>query len=176
MAEIAAHEEEELDEEHSDADEEDEDGDSEEEVEGEGAETAETPEPTPATTAEPPSLESLSLADQPPHPPTSDPEHDQDPAAANDDDDSDSNSDAESTGSLAPSMADTLSHRRHRPSARRVAPDVTAIVTNKLAKNKASSERKHHGKKQATSNVLGRNKGSKAKQSQTRAIKDGGDF
>lgn len=175
MAEIAAHEEEELDEEHSDADEQEANEDEDEEDEGAKTETEEAAEPTPTNAApgstEPLTLESLSLADQPPHPPTSDPEHDEDDEA-----EAASHSDAESDGSLAPSMADTLSHRRHRPSARRTAPDVSAIVTNRLAKTKASSERKHHGKKQATSNVLGRNKGSKAKQSQTRAIKDGGDF
>ena len=170
MAEIAAHEEAEEEEEHSDADEEEEDDEQEGEDDAEEAEST----PAAADATEPPSLDTLSLADQPPHPPTSEPEHDE---AANDDDDvSNSDSDAESDGSAAPSVADTLAHRRHRPSARRTAPDVAAIVTNKLAKNKASSERKHHGKKPQTSNVLGRNKGSKAKQSRTRAIKDGGEF
>ncbi len=169
MAEIAAHEEAEESEEHSDEDEQD------DEDEHEGAdEDARAAEPTAAdaTATEPPSLDTLSLAYQPPHPPTSEPEHDE----ADDKEDDEDDSEAESDDSAAPSVADTLAHRRHRPSARRTAPDVAAIVTNKLAKNKASSERKHHGKKPQTSNVLGRNKGSKAKQSRTRAIKDGGDF
>lgn len=73
-------------------------------------------------------------------------------------------------------IADAGSHRRHRPSARRTAPDVSSIVTQGLRRAKKSTERKHHGKKPVTANVLGRQRGSKSKQDTKRTIKDANTF
>ncbi|GAA5830067.1 hypothetical protein JCM3766R1_006755 [Sporobolomyces carnicolor] len=69
-------------------------------------------------------------------------------------------------GSIAPSQAP-----RMRP--KRQPRDVTGIVTASLTRQQKSAERKHHGKKVASSNVLGRQKGSKKKASHNAAIKQG---
>ncbi|GAA5997423.1 hypothetical protein JCM5350_006786, partial [Sporobolomyces pararoseus] len=69
-------------------------------------------------------------------------------------------------GSVAPSQAPQL-RRKRQPR------DVTGIVTASLTRQQKSSERKHHGKKVASSNVLGRQKGSKKKASHNAAIKQG---
>lgn len=192
MQEIAAHEEDEEDEEHSDAEEEEDDeveGGQEEGAEEDGEETG---------------LAKLSLQDGPVRMkkdalgndvPVSEGDEDDEPATAaqapQESDDAESGSaaeeDSQSEGSGsdsgsddddsdAASLTDTLAHRRHRPSAKRTTPDVSAIVTNKLARQKKSTERRHHGKKPASSNVLGRAKGSKAKQDKRRQIKEGGEF
>ncbi|SCV70258.1 BQ2448_1652 [Microbotryum intermedium] len=74
---------------------------------------------------------------------------------------------------------DLPKHRQHRPSARRVPcepPDVSAIVTSSLKKQKSSTERRHHGKKLVTANVLGRQRGSKMKQDSRRSIKESNFF
>ncbi|GAA6049375.1 hypothetical protein JCM3770_007314 [Rhodotorula araucariae] len=72
----------------------------------------------------------------------------------------------------------SAAHRRHRPSAPRVTRDVESIVTSALTRQKAQSERRHHGKKTASANVLGRQKGSKKKQNanarEARAASKGG--
>ncbi|GAA5839622.1 hypothetical protein JCM9279_006000 [Rhodotorula babjevae] len=76
-----------------------------------------------------------------------------DSASSDDSDDDDAAADA--------------SHRRHRPSAPRVkreTRDVESIVTATLSRKKAAGERRHHGKKPVSANVLGRQKGSKKKQ------------
>lgn len=165
MAEIAGREESEGSdsEEHSDddAEEEEEERAAEEEQEEEPSATTEQDERielAPSAEAEP-SLASLSL----------------DPPAASDDEDEDElASDAESTTSstFSTALTDMGTHRRHRPSTKRTTPDVSSIVQNKLAKSKSSTERKHHGKKAVTANILGRQKGSKKKQDKTREIKD----
>ncbi|KAK4699811.1 RIO kinase 2, partial [Phenoliferia sp. Uapishka_3] len=72
-----------------------------------------------------------------------------------------------------------VSHRRHRPSTRAPPPtaaDVGSIVTDRLARAKKSTERKHHGKKPVSANVLGKGKGSKMKSDSRRAIKDSTQF
>ncbi|SCZ87391.1 BZ3500_MvSof-1268-A1-R1_Chr2-2g04857 [Microbotryum saponariae] len=77
------------------------------------------------------------------------------------------------------SESDLPNHRQHRPSARRIpreTPDVSSIVTSSLKKQKSSTERRHHGKKPVTANVLGRQKGSKMKQDSRRGIKEASFF
>jgi len=78
----------------------------------------------------------------------------------------DSEEEDSDVGSVAPSQAP-----RMRP--KRQTRDVESIVTAKLNRQHKSSERKHHGKKTASSNVLGRQKGSKKKTSHNAAIKEG---
>lgn len=172
MAEVAAHEAEEgdsEDEEHSDDDGEED----EEEVEEEEATTAESDERIPVVepTEDPPSLDTLAISKDAPT--------EEDDENENEDD-SASDSDVSSTfSSDRETLADAGSHRRHRPS-KRLAPkkpvDVEQIVADKLRRTKASTERRHHGKKTATANVLGRQKGSKKKQDPRRAIKDANTF
>ncbi|GAA5970094.1 hypothetical protein JCM3765_006100 [Sporobolomyces pararoseus] len=80
--------------------------------------------------------------------------------------DSEGEGESSDVGSVAPSQAP-----RMRP--KRQPRDVTGIVTASLTRQQKSSERKHHGKKVASSNVLGRQKGSKKKASHNAAIKQG---
>ncbi|GJN90148.1 hypothetical protein Rhopal_003147-T1 [Rhodotorula paludigena] len=77
---------------------------------------------------------------------------------------------------------DPTAHRRHRPSAprqHRTTRDVESIVTATLSRKKQQSERRHHGKKPVSANVLGRQKGSKKKQNagarEARQASKGGD-
>ncbi|GAA5909549.1 hypothetical protein JCM5296_003870 [Sporobolomyces johnsonii] len=175
MAELAAHDaqngedepEEYSDEEEEDDDEEQDDGQAEEER-GEEA----TAEPSSsASTDQPPSLDSLHVSSPPPVDPS--PSHP-------DVDDADPASDAESTSSrsshdsLTSSVAPHRTHRPARVNRTRQTRDVEAIVASSLSKKKAQGERKHHGKKVASSNALGRQKGSKKKQDKSRDIKDAG--
>lgn len=83
-----------------------------------------------------------------------------------DSEEEDSEEEDSDVGSVAPSQAP-----RMRP--KRQTRDVESIVTAKLNRQHKSSERKHHGKKTASSNVLGRQKGSKKKTSHNAAIKEG---
>ena len=169
MAELAQHEAEESsgdDEEHSD-----DDAEEEEDVEADEGEEA-NPEAGPssdveriAPSADEPTLESLSLQEST----TEKEEQEEGDEEENSEEDSDDDSDLDS-------LADAGAHRRHRPSAKRVERDVSSIVQNKLAKAKTSTERKHHGKKPVTANILGRQKGSKKKQDSRRAIKDANTF
>lgn len=178
MAEIAGREESEGSdsEEHSDDDAEEEEEEEGEQAAEEGqqqegpsstttAEQDKRIEPTLAPSAvaeEEPSLASLSIE----APPTSDSNND-------DEDASDAESDAsEASSAFSTALTDMGTHRRHRPSTKRTTPDVSSIVQNKLAKSKTSTERKHHGKKAVTANILGRQKGSKKKQDKTREIRD----
>ncbi|BGP49450.1 Serine/threonine-protein kinase rio2 [Rhodotorula kratochvilovae] len=94
-----------------------------------------------------------------------DPEDEARPAGDSSEDGSDasgsgSDDDEEDDDEGGPSAA----HRRHRPSAPRVTRDVESIVTSALSRQKKQSERRHHGKKPVSANVLGRQKGSKKKQ------------
>ncbi|GAA5895643.1 protein kinase RIO2 [Sporobolomyces salmoneus] len=81
-------------------------------------------------------------------------------------DEEDSEEEASEAESIAPSQAPHVRPKRQPR-------DVTGIVTASLTRQHKSSERKHHGKKVASSNVLGRQKGSKKKQSHNAAIKEG---
>ncbi|GAA5849149.1 hypothetical protein JCM8547_006462 [Rhodosporidiobolus lusitaniae] len=90
-----------------------------------------------------------------------------------DEDEDASHSSASSTSSLRTSTP------RHRPRAKRQTRDVESIVTASLSRKKNAQERRHHGKKVASSNVLGRQKGSKKKLDKSREIKahqKGGSF
>ncbi|GAA6036724.1 hypothetical protein JCM8097_003448 [Rhodosporidiobolus ruineniae] len=60
---------------------------------------------------------------------------------------------------------------RFRRGPKRQPRDVEGIVTAALGKKKASSEKRHHGKKVASANALGRQKGSKKKMDKSRDIK-----
>lgn len=98
-----------------------------------------------------------------------DEEDEEDEEEESGEEDEDGNSDegeSSDVGSVAPSQAP-----RMRP--KRQARDVSGIVTASLTRQQKSSERKHHGKKVASSNVLGRQKGSKKKASHNAAIKEG---
>lgn len=102
-----------------------------------------------------------------------DDEDDDATSRASDSDEDDRSTTADST------VSSTASHRRHRPSTRTPAPtsaDVGAIVTERLARSKKSTEKKHHGKKPASSNVLGKQKGSKMRMDSRRNIKESQDF
>ena len=73
----------------------------------------------------------------------------------------------------------TASHRRHRPSTRTPQPnanEVGSIVSERIARSKKSTERKHHGKKLASGNVLGKQKGSKMRMDARRNIKESQSF
>ncbi|GAA5955909.1 hypothetical protein JCM21900_003869 [Sporobolomyces salmonicolor] len=176
MAELAAHDAqngEDEPEEYSDEEEEDDDEEEEEaQAEEERDEEAATGPSSSAPTDQPPSLDSLHISSPPPA--------DLAPSHNDDDDAADSASDAESTfsrsshGSLTSSVAPHRTHRPARVNRTRQTRDVEAIVTSSLSKKKAQGERKHHGKKVASSNVLGRQKGSKKKQDKSRDIKDAG--
>ncbi|GAA5926969.1 serine/threonine-protein kinase RIO2 [Sporobolomyces koalae] len=96
---------------------------------------------------------------------------DEDDSAEDDEDEEEEDEDEEDESSdggasVAPSQAPRL-----RP--KRQARDVSSIVSATLTRQQKSSERKHHGKKVASSNVLGRQKGSKKKASHNAAIKQG---
>jgi hypothetical protein len=175
MAEIAAHEavedgsDDEEDEEHSDASDA---GEGEEELVEEKIDASAPQDdriPDVEPTSSPPSLENLHLSPLS----TTDPADDDSNSSSNEQDsDSEDESDRDT-------IAESLAHRRHRPSKRTAPPtaaDVGAIVTEKLRRAKTSTERRHHGKKPVTANVLGRQRGSKMKQDSRRAIKDANTF
>lgn len=170
MAEVAGEgEDSDEDEEHSE-----ESGDEEEgQEEVEEAEIIETS--TTSTTAEPIpqpplELESLSLSNL-------DLSEIHGDSNSDSEDDNDNDSDAESYDDRE-SLADSISHRRHRPSTRVPPPsaaEVGTIVTERLARLKRNTERKHGGRAQSA-NVLGKQKGSKMKNDTRRAIKDNAQF
>lgn len=182
MAEVAGEgEDSEEDEEHSDdddeGDEEEEEGqveEGQEEVEQEPIETSTTSKveiiPQPPLELESLSLSNLDLSEI--HGDSnSDSEDDNDNNNDNDNDSDESFDDRES-------LADSISHRRHRPSTRVPPPsaaEVGTIVTERLARLKRNTERKHGGRAQSA-NVLGKQKGSKMKNDTRRAIKDNAQF
>ncbi|GAA5940021.1 hypothetical protein JCM1841_001950 [Sporobolomyces salmonicolor] len=176
MAELAAHDaqngedepEEYSDEEEEEDDEEEEEGQAEEEERDEAA----TGPSSSAPTDQPPSLDSLHISSPPPADLAS--SHNDDADSADSASDAESTSSRSSHGSLTSSVAPHRTHRPARVNRTRQTRDVEAIVTSSLSKKKAQGERKHHGKKVASSNVLGRQKGSKKKQDKLRDIKDAG--
>ena len=91
-----------------------------------------------------------------------------------------SDSDEDDTRSTTDSFASsTASHRRHRPSTRTPAPsasEVGNIISDRLARSKKSTEKKHHGKKLASGSVLGKHKGSKMRMDARRNIKESQSF
>ncbi|GAA6019643.1 hypothetical protein JCM10207_006954 [Rhodosporidiobolus poonsookiae] len=167
MAELAAHDakngEQKVasDEEYSDEEEEEDD---EEQEEGEGE--AEEPTGAAAEGAEPPSLDALSL-DAEARPPAAGDEDEEHAEEEEDDDDGSDDDDASDASSLSAPAA----HRRHRPTTKRQTRDVESIVSASLGRQKAQTERRHHGKRAASANVLGRQKGSKKKNDTQREIK-----
>ncbi|KAK4057549.1 Serine/threonine-protein kinase rio2 [Microbotryomycetes sp. JL221] len=62
--------------------------------------------------------------------------------------------------------------RRVERTTHRTQVDITAVVADKLKRSKIGNERKHHGKKPASAQLLGRQRGSKPKQDARRGIKD----
>lgn len=162
MLEVAG-EEQEGEEEYSDAS-----GDEEEEDD----EVEEVPEPILPPTVEL-SLENLNLAvDALGN--TIVPGEDDDEEEGDSDEESGSGEEEESDDDRE-TVTSSISHRRHRPSTRTLPPtaaEVGTIVTDKLARQKKSTERRHHGKKPGTSGVLGKQKGSKMKNDARRAIKE----
>lgn len=175
MAEIAGEggDSDEEEEEHSDDDEASE-GDDVEEAEEVVDETADESIPSPSTstsipTTEPLTLENLTISSL--NPPHSGSEEEEEEGEEGEESGSQSGSER--------SEVETISHRRHRPSTRLPPPtasNVESIVTDKLARMKKSTERRHHGKKLVSSNVLGKQKGSKMKSDARRAIKDSTQF
>lgn len=95
-------------------------------------------------------------------------------------DDENSSEEDDDRSTTADSLtSSTASHRRHRPSHRTPAPsasEVGTIVSDRLARSKKSTERKHHGKKLASGNVLGKQKGSKMRMDARRNIKESQSF
>lgn len=155
------------DEEHSDASDEDDAEAAPQDVDADALPTSE----------EPPQLENLKISDE------------AEEKEGEDDEDDD--------GSDEDDLEEVVSHRRHRPSKR--APPPTAsdvgssasdlisclkicllscnpVVTERLARQKRSTERQHHGKKPVSANVLGKSKGSKLKSDARRHIKDSAQF
>jgi RIO kinase 2 len=98
------------------------------------------------------------------------PEEDEEDSEEEEEDDDEEEDSGDETSSevesIAPSQAPRLRPKRQPR-------DVEGIVTASLTRQQKSSERKHHGKKVASSNVLGRQKGSKKKASHNAAIKQG---
>lgn len=187
MAEVAAEEEsDEEDEEHSEesGDEEEEEGEESTTKAEASSSTASIPPPPPHNTA--PLSSSLFFAPEPSLAPLeslslsnldlSEALHDSDSATSN----SGASDGEEEEGSETESnFTETLSHRRHRPSTRVPPPsaaDVGAIVTDRLARLKKTTERRHHGGKPQSANVLGKHKGSKMKSDARRAIKSDSQF
>lgn len=173
MAQIAEEgdaEEEGEDEEHSDADEDDEDTAGEEE------------DSQALSPSAPLTLENLHL-----HPSTqlpNDGDSDDDAVPGVDDDDEGTEGASVAGTSETGRTDDDIStvagqkSRRRKP-ARTPAPtaaDVGSIVTERLARAKKSTERQHHGKKMASSSVLGKQKGSKMRMDTNRAIKESSEF
>ncbi|GAA5889957.1 hypothetical protein JCM6882_009182, partial [Rhodosporidiobolus microsporus] len=157
------------DEEYSDDEEEEEEEEGEEQQQEEqveeGREAASRPAAATADGVEPPSLEALRLEGGAEGGRTGeDGEEDEEDEEGDSDDDDSQPSDADTSAPLP-------AHRRHRPSAKRQTRDVEAIVTASLSSSKKRQERQHHGKKAASANVLGRQKGSKKKTDRTREIK-----
>jgi len=99
-------------------------------------------------------------------PTAQDEEEEDDEDSEGESEEEDSEEEDSDVGSVAPSQAPRLRPKRQTR-------DVESIVTAKLNRQHKSSERKHHGKKTASSNVLGRQKGSKKKTSHNAAIKEG---
>ncbi|GAA5974434.1 hypothetical protein JCM11641_003209 [Rhodosporidiobolus odoratus] len=181
MAELAAHDKangHELDQVASDEEYSDESENENEEDEGEEEEAKD--EPT-TTRVEPPSLASLTLeSSSAPEAAKSTPEvegqaeekeeEDDDDEENDSEEDADSNSNSDSGSDLAPSEVGT-SAPRFRRGPKRQPRDVESIVTASISRKKAQRERRHHGGKAASANVLGRQKGSKKKQDKSREIK-----
>ena len=161
-------------EEHSDDDQDEEEVEEEEEVEGGDVEDSSTPSTEEPITLENLHLHSSALGNDPPSS-SSGSSHDdrttRGEASSSDEDDRSTTAD-----SLTSS---TASHRRHRPSHRTPAPsasEVGTIISDRLARSKKSTERKHHGKKLASGNVLGKQKGSKMRMDARRNIKESQSF
>lgn len=173
MADIASREEPE-DENESTEDEEEDEDESDSDAAAEHAEEPRARNPVPSSAPVEnvisPGLNQLRLSDN--EPTTQTPEQqEQDDIDVNRDNDSHDEEESDRD-----TIADPGSHRRHRPSARRTAPDVNSIVSEGLRRAKKTTERKHHGKKPVTANVLGRQRGSKSKQDTNRTIKDANTF
>lgn len=174
MAEIAGEggDSDEEEEEHSDDDEASE-GEEVEEEEEVSEETADESNPPPSTSTSIPTLEPLTLENL--TIPSLNPLH----SGLEDEEEGDEEDESGSQSGSEQSEVETISHRRHRPSTRLPPPtasNVESIVTDKLARMKKSTERRHHGKKLVSSNVLGKQKGSKMKSDARRAIKDSTQF
>ncbi|BGP23208.1 RIO kinase 2 [Rhodotorula toruloides] len=91
------------------------------------------------------------------------PEEDDDEGSS--EEDNNDASDADSTGSsLDRRQQQGASEPRTGRRPARQNRDVESIVSSSLSKQKARQERRHHGKKPVSANVLGRQKGSKKKQ------------
>ncbi|GAA5827524.1 hypothetical protein JCM11251_003848 [Rhodosporidiobolus azoricus] len=150
------------------SDEEQDDEDEGEEEQGEEAEAVPSTSASAVHGEEPPSLDLLRVDDgEGPRGGEDEDEEDEN----SDDDDEQQDDDASSIHSSGADTSAPLSHRRHRPTAKRQTRDVEAIVTASLSSQKKRQERQHHGKRTASSNVLGRQKGSKKKTDKTREIK-----
>lgn len=170
--------------EEDEAEEEDEEEYSEEDTADEAEAEEEFNHPSTSTPYEPLTLENLHL-----HPTShrdSNYDHDSDDEDENENAEQDSNDGTETgTQTSAGRTDDGLStlfgekSRKRRPNTR-TAPatpeELTAIVSDRLAKTKKSGERKHHGGKPVTSGVLGRMKGSKMRSDARRNIKESQDF
>lgn len=162
MAELAAHDAEEgevaSDEEYSD--------ESEREEEDVGEDTA--------AAADLPEMEKLRIGDSAVErasdaAPEDGAEEEEDEEEADDDDDSEEGSEEEDGSDLGEeaeeeAAARTPPPRLARRPARTGARDVESIVSASLSRTKAQQDRRHHGKKPVSANVLGRQKGSKKKQ------------
>ncbi|GAA6058983.1 hypothetical protein JCM10212_001693 [Sporobolomyces blumeae] len=98
-------------------------------------------------------------------------EDDEDEDEDEEEEDEDDEDDAGSDASAARPVAQGTRAPKTRP--KRQVRDVSSIVTASLTRQQKSSERRHHGKRAASANVLGRQKGSKKKQSHSKAIKEG---
>ncbi|BGP17523.1 hypothetical protein JCM10213_008256 [Rhodosporidiobolus nylandii] len=167
MADLAAHDKANGDEHQVASDEEySDESEAEEEEDAEDAPEPSSSSSAPAA-ADPPSLDSLSL-DAPSAPPAEDDEEEEEEGS--DEEDSDDESGSGSGSDVAPSEAGT-SAPRFRRGPKRQPRDVEGIVSASLGRKKAQSERRHHGKKAASANMLGRQKGSKKKLDKHREIK-----
>lgn len=159
-------------EEYSDDDQDEEEEEEEEEVEGGDVEDSSTP-----NTEEPITLENLHLHSSAlGNDPSSSSGSSHDDRTTRDEASSDEDDRSTTADSLTSS---TASHRRHRPSHRTPAPsasEVGTIISDRLARSKKSTERKHHGKKLASGNVLGKQKGSKMRMDARRNIKESQSF
>ncbi|BGP01177.1 Serine/threonine-protein kinase rio2 [Rhodotorula toruloides] len=165
MAELAAHDEKhpEEDEREVASDEEYSDESEEEEDEEEGVE-ARTGEEERLPEVDKLRIGDAEGADEVEEEEQSEEEDEEEESGSEDDDDSDA-SDADSTGS-APRRQRQQGASEPRIGRRpaRQNRDVESIVSSSLSKQKARQERRHHGKKPVSANVLGRQKGSKKKQ------------
>ncbi|GAA5866990.1 hypothetical protein JCM3774_003748 [Rhodotorula dairenensis] len=182
MAELAAHDaangEVASDEEYSDESERDEDDDEEQDEEDEeatavgGAKASERDQELPAE-AGVPDVSDLRISE-----PKEEAESSEEEGSEEEEEDDDNEDDSEEEES-GDDEADDDRRRRRRDKDDKVRPprigrrpvrtgtgkpDVEAIVTASLSRSKAQQDRRHHGKKPVSANVLGRQKGSKKKQ------------